>query len=103
VRLYFGSSLGIPVAISPLNNAVINQSSVTLSYSCFDPDSETLSFDVYFGTNPLSLSRVGPIAATTITLYGLTSNTTYYWKVVAHSSKSQTESQLWQFTTGQVN
>jgi hypothetical protein len=103
VRLYFGFSLGIPVTLSPLNNAVINQSSVALSFSCSNPDSDSLSFDVYFGTNPLSLSRVGPIAATSITLYGLISNTTYYWKVVAHSSKSQTESQLWQFTTGQVN
>jgi hypothetical protein len=100
VRLYFGTSLGVPVAISPPNYAVVNQSNVTLSFSCSNPDSETLSFDVYFGTNPLSLSKVGPITATSITLYGLASNTTYYWKVVAHSSKSQTESPLWQFTTG---
>ena len=100
VRLYFGTSLGVPVAISPPNYAVVNQSNVTLSFSCSNPDSETLSFDVYFGTNPLSLSRVGPITSTSLTLYGLASNTTYYWKVVAHSSKSQTESQVWQFTTG---
>jgi hypothetical protein len=103
VRLFFGYSLGIPVAISPLNNAVINQSSVALSFSCADPDSDSLSFDVYFGTNPLSLSRVGPITSTSITMYGLASYTTYYWKIVARDTKSQTESPLWLFTTGLVN
>jgi hypothetical protein len=103
VRLFFGSSLGVPVAVSPLNNAIVNQSSVALSFSCANPDSDTVSFDVWFGSNPLSLSKVGPITSTSITLYGLASFTTYYWKVVARDSKSQTESQLWQFTTGLVN
>jgi len=101
VRLYFGTSIGVPAALSPLNNAVINQSSVTLSFSCSNPDTaDPLSFDVYFGTDPLSLQQVGPISATSITMYGLSRNTIYYWQVVAKNSKSQSESPLWQFSSG---
>jgi hypothetical protein len=103
VRLYFGTPPDAPAAVSPLNYAIVNTASVALSFSGHDPDSDTLTYDVYFGTSPVSLSLAATTQATTYTVYGLASNTTYYWRVNARDWKSQTPGQLWQFTTGLVN
>jgi hypothetical protein len=100
VRLYYGSPPDAPQAVFPLNFAQVNQASVTLRYACIDPDNDTLTYDVFAGSNPLSLSRVGTTADTSLVIFGLTPSTAYYWKVVARDWKSQTSSQLWQFLTG---
>jgi hypothetical protein len=100
VRLYYGSPPDAPAAVFPLNFSQVGQASVALRFSCQDPDDDTLSYDVFAGTNPTALSRIATIADTSLTLFGLSPGTTYFWNVVAHDWKSQTAGQLWQFTTG---
>jgi Putative Ig domain len=100
VMLYYGSPPSTPVAVFPLDFAQVNQSTVSLRYACSDPDNDTLAYDVYAGSNPLSLSLVGSTGDTSLALFGLAPSTVYYWKVVARDLKSQTSSQLWQFSTG---
>ncbi len=103
VRLYFGAPPDTPVAVSPLNYAIVTTASVALSFSAHDPDNDTLLYDVYFGSDPNGLSLAASSRDTVATVTGLASNTTYYWRVVARGWKSQTQSMLWQFTTGKAN
>ncbi len=86
---------------SPGDNTTDVSTTATLSWSCTDPDSDPMTYDVYFGTSDIpSLVSSGQ---TTITYNPgtLTDNTTYYWKIVAHDDHSHsTEGDMWQFTTG---
>jgi hypothetical protein len=100
VRLYYGSPPDAPVAVFPLNFSQVNQASVILRFSCGDADSDTLSYDVFAGTSPTGLSRIGTMADTSVTMYGLSPSTTYFWSVTAKDWKSQTAGPLWQFSTG---
>jgi hypothetical protein len=78
----------------------VNQASVTLRFGSIDADNDTLTYDVYAGTSPLSLSHVGTTVDTSLAVFALTPSSVYYWKVIAHDWKSQTAGQLWQFSTG---
>jgi hypothetical protein len=100
VRLYYGSPPDAPAAVFPLNFSQVNQASVTVQFFCSDPDGDTVTYDVYAGTSPSVLSRIATTADTSVTLYGLSPATTYYWYVAARDWKSQTTGQLWQFSTG---
>ena len=61
---------------------------VNLQWSCTDPESDPLTYDVYFGiTNPPALIDTG----TNFNNYlvnGLDPNTIYYWKIVANDGHS---------------
>ncbi len=100
VRLYYGASPGTPQQIYPLNFTKISQSNVTVKYSCSDIDGDSLTYDIYAGTNPLGLMKVGTASDTSFSLYGLTPSTTYYWQIIGKDWKSQTAGPLWQFSTG---
>ncbi|KYK23898.1 hypothetical protein AYK21_01945 [Thermoplasmatales archaeon SG8-52-2] len=71
-----------------------------LSWTCSDPDGDTLTYDVFFGDNsdpPLvSSSQSTKIYDPgTMSLY-----TSYYWKIVAKDEHdAETESPIWSFTT----
>ncbi|HDO19872.1 MAG TPA: peptidase S8, partial [Thermoplasmatales archaeon] len=71
-----------------------------LTWSSGDPDGDTLTYDIYFGT-----SNPPPKVATDIDInhYNpgtLQPHTTYYWKVVARDAKgSESEGTIWHFTT----
>jgi hypothetical protein len=103
VQLYFGAPPDTPVAVSPLDTGLVTTSSISLVFSGHDPNGDTLAYDVYFGDNPVGLSLIAHTRSTSATAPGLTSNTTYYWRVVAANRKSQTSSLLWKFTTGTVH
>ncbi|UCG51585.1 MAG: hypothetical protein JSW58_15585, partial [Candidatus Latescibacterota bacterium] len=73
---------------------------VTLSWDASDPQGDPMTFDVYFGASlpispvaidhPLQSYDVGP----------LTTETLYYWKIVARDSGgNETSSSIWIFTT----
>jgi glutaredoxin len=89
-----------PSSPSPTNgqtNVPINRD---LSWSCTDPDGDTLHYDVYFGTTsppPLVSSQQ---TAKTYDTGNMLYNTTYYWKINATDSRLTNESPLWTFTTG---
>ena len=72
---------------NPVDNATDVPINVALSWSCSDPDGDSLTYDIYFGTssNP-PLVKSGH----TSTLYNpgtLQYNTTYYWKIVAKDGR----------------
>ncbi|HMD68710.1 MAG TPA: hypothetical protein VKF42_07495, partial [Chitinivibrionales bacterium] len=103
VRLYFGSPPDTPVAVNPLDTGLVAAASLPLVFSVHDPDGDSLTYDVYFGTDPGALSLLATTTVSGAVAGGLASNQTYYWRVVARDWKSQTSSPLWKFTTGTVH
>ncbi|MGA3287179.1 MAG: SUMF1/EgtB/PvdO family nonheme iron enzyme [Bacteroidota bacterium] len=86
---------------NPSNGATGVLFSLTLSWSCSDPDSDALTYDVYFDTssNPTTAIATNQTTAS-ISRNGLTTSTTYYWKIVAKDSKGAvTTGTVWSFTT----
>jgi len=85
----------------PANMVTGISTSLTLSWSCSDPDGDTLMYDVYFGTssNPTTTIAVNQTAKS-ISRSELAGNTTYFWKIVAKDSKgAATSGPVWSFTT----
>jgi uncharacterized protein (TIGR02145 family) len=91
----------IPSAPSPSNGATDIANTMTISWTCTDPESDPLTYDFYFGTT----ATLNTITETALTSPGLqrnnlSDNTTYYWKVVAKDNKgNSTTSPVWSFTT----
>ncbi|WP_214495047.1 PQQ-binding-like beta-propeller repeat protein [Thermosipho sp. 1244] len=84
----------------PEDNATNVSITPTLSWSCNDPDGDSISYDIYFGTdpNPPLVKKDHPI--TNFMLDTLQNETTYYWKIVAKDSKcGVAQSPIWKFTT----
>ncbi len=89
-----------PSLPNPANGANTVALDVDLVWTCSDPDqSDTLSYDVYFGTEsdpPLEVSGLY-VAQYSPTFQG---NTQYYWKVVATDSHDHsTSGPIWSFLT----
>jgi hypothetical protein len=73
----------VPVLTKPANNATLVSNTAALVWTCTDPESDALTFDVFFGTT----ATPGVIASgITDTTYSptMTYNTKYYWQIVAH-------------------
>lgn len=90
-----------PTVISPTNGGYNYLTSLTLKWSCSDPDGDPLTYDVYFGTsnNPTSLIVSG-LKETSYAKSGLLNGTVYYWKIVAKDNKGATKTgPIWNFTT----
>ena len=85
----------------PSHNATNQPLSVNLSWDCSDPDGDTVTYDVYFGTSAdFKTPLVPDHSSRAFTKSNLSYNTTYYWKVVAKDGKgATTEGPVWQFTT----
>ncbi len=91
-----------PVVVNPADGAINQPTSLTLSWTCTDPENDALTYDVYAGTTNPPLTQIS--ANQTLTNYsmtGLSSNTKYYWKIVAKDAKAaSTSGTVWNFTTG---
>jgi len=90
----------IPFNPSPSDKATNQSLAGTLSWECSDPDGDSLTYDVYFGTssNPPKVSTNQ--SGKTLNRSNLSAGTTYYWKVVAKDSRGAiTEESVWSFTT----
>lgn len=88
------------ITYSPSNGAtgvVLNR---TLTWSASDPELDTITYDIYFGTSsppPLVLSNQ---TAASYAPGQLTHFTTYYWKIVARDNHgAETELPILSFTT----
>ena len=83
----------------PANYANGQLTSLTLSWTCVDPDGDTIRYDFYFGTSTPSLIQ-RDIDVPEYRMGGLNSGVTYYWRVVAHDDHGNTAtSPRWQFRT----
>ena len=87
----------------PINGSVNQPLSLVLSWLSVDPSGQSLTADVYFGTDPdpplvASDFPVGPLTA--YQPGPLAFSTTYYWKVVLRNEASvETAGPTWSFTT----
>jgi formylglycine-generating enzyme required for sulfatase activity len=84
----------------PENGAVDQSLRSWLVWDCIDLDGDSLTYDLYFDTDPspriLQMGRTN----TAYYLNTLNSNQTYYWRVVAHDSYGNTTTgPTWSFTT----
>ncbi|MDP2207585.1 MAG: FISUMP domain-containing protein [Bacteroidota bacterium] len=86
---------------SPSDNSNNQPTSLTLSWHCSDPENDSLTYDVYFGTdNPPTTMVSSDQTDTSLVRNGLTNGTQYFWKVLAKDNHSNsTVSPVWRFTT----
>jgi uncharacterized protein (TIGR02145 family) len=85
---------------SPTDLSGDNLLSVMLTWESYDPEGDTLTFDVCFGVDenpPIAVTGISEQSYTTDTLEY---STTYYWKIVAHDNQgNSTEGEVWSFIT----
>jgi M6 family metalloprotease-like protein len=90
------STPGTPSNPSPSNRAAGESTSPTLSWTSSNAD----SYDVYFGTSS-SPPYVGNTTSASYSLSGLSTNTTYYWKIIAKNNcGGSATGPVWSFTAG---
>jgi PKD repeat protein len=86
----------VPASPSPPNAATNVSTTPTLTWTA----GGATSYDVSFGvTNPPPLVTSDRAMASYTPSPALTSNTTYYWQVVARNSSGTTAGPVWSFTT----
>ena len=90
-----------PVLVAPVLNAVQTNASVNLSWTAVDADAtDTLVYDVYFGTTSSPTTKVATAITSNSFSVNTTAATTYYWKVVVKDGKGgATVGQVWNFKT----
>ncbi len=92
----------IPANPYPANGATNQPLNLTLSWKGGDPDRDTVTYDVFLGTQniPLLIKRNHP--RTRYNLDSLKPSTIYYWKILARDSKGEeSEGPIWHFATGE--
>ena len=89
-----------PHTPNPDNGAEIQSTSLTLSWQCSDPESEGLSYSIYFGDAEYPPLAESNLSENSYLVTGLDMNTTYYWRIVAKDPQNNTsESFVWHFST----
>jgi hypothetical protein len=91
-----------PTLISPANGTTLNSTSVTLSWSCSDPQNKPLNYTIYFNKNSSTPTTI--IASGLMTSFynvNVSYNTNYSWMVVAHNSVGGVATgSVWTFKVG---
>jgi PKD repeat protein len=91
----------IPTSPFPQNGATQVIRNLTLHWTCSDPDSDIVTYDVFFGTNNTPSEVVSHQSSHQFSPGILTNLTTYYWRIIAWDSYGlNATSPLWSFTTG---
>lgn len=90
----------IPANPIPENNS-IDQNPTLISWECIEPDGETLTYDIYFGTASDDLELLEQnYTENNYELTELTGNKKYYWRIIAKDSYgNEITGPLWNFTT----
>jgi hypothetical protein len=86
-----------PIPATGNNNVDLNSGNLVLKWS---GSSNTTTYSVYFGTDPLNLSNVAtvPYSATpSYQLSNLNSATNYYWRIDASNALGVTAGDVWTF------
>lgn len=84
----------------PANNSVDVAVNTELSWTGGDPDNDSVSYDVYFGTNQTPGQVANNISTTLYSPGILASSTQYFWRIVARDQyNATTAGPLWDFTT----
>jgi hypothetical protein len=97
----FNNPPNAPTLLSPQNGAINQNTSITLNWTCTDPDSDILSYDLYFGTfNPPTIIISANQTTTNFIKTGLDTSTIYYWKIIAKDNHGDSSiSSIYYFTT----
>jgi len=100
VNYYTNDPPYTPSAPNPANGATNVDIQADLSWTGGDPNGDTVTYDVYFGTTSPPPKVVGNQSSTTYDPGTLNFTTTYYWKIVAWDSYgASTSGPIWSFTT----
>ncbi|MDP2303398.1 MAG: carboxypeptidase regulatory-like domain-containing protein [Ignavibacteria bacterium] len=84
----------------PINNETGIATNVILTWVSTDADGDALTYDIYFGTSTNPSLEVSGRTVATYSPASLSSNTTYFWKIVAKDGKGGTTTgDIWRFTT----
>lgn len=88
----------VPNPGSGLTNVQLTSGNLSLKWS---GSTNTQTYAVYFGTDPLNLTKLGDVAyvaAPTYLLTGLSPAITYYWRIDATNNKGTITGDVWNFT-----
>ena len=100
----FSSTFPVMNLTSPVNNAINQQTVLSLSWS---PNANASSYDVQVATSTTFATIIssGTVATTSFNVSGLNINTDYYWRVLPKNTAcgNGTFSSPFKFTTGSVN
>jgi hypothetical protein len=93
----------VPSDPSPPNSVTgVDTVDVLLSWECSDPDGDSLSYTVRWGTTPVMTNGVKDLAYTTFVLYHLNSGIKYFWQVIAEDEHGcETPGPVWTFWTAE--
>ncbi|WP_367362807.1 fibronectin type III domain-containing protein [Mesotoga sp.] len=88
-----------PYNPSPSDEAIVGATTVTLRWDSYDPDGDTMTYDVYLDTNVNPTTKVSTNQTeNTLIRSNLSYDTTYYWKVVAKDNYGGvTKGPVWKF------
>jgi len=84
----------------PANNSTGISVLAKLNWTGGDPDNDTVTYDVYFGTNSTPLKTIANQSALIYDPGTMSYLTHYYWRIIAWDSlNTSTIGPLWEFTT----
>ncbi len=91
----------LPSKPNPENGAIDVDLDIIISWIGGDPDNDTITYDVYFGSTSSPLIVASNLTLNFFDVGALQSNKTYYWKIVAWDKFGfSTPGEIWTFTTG---
>jgi len=90
-----------PFIVFPMSGSTNTPTTMTLIWSCSDPDGDLLMYDVYFGvTDPPTTLTATMHRDTIFTTNSLDTSGTYYWRITARDNHGgSTSGSVWNFTT----
>jgi hypothetical protein len=84
----------------PANGSTNVSITTHLNWTGGDPDNDTVTFNVFFGTNQTPAQVATNISTSSYNPGTLNFSTTYFWRIISWDNNSQSASgPLWQFTT----
>ena len=89
-----------PELIAPLQGAIVSQNSLVLQWQAADSNSEdTLSYDLFFGTDNPPSQKILSAATQTSVSVNTTANRDYFWYVISHDDQGgSAKGQVWSFS-----